>query len=109
MKKFTSFIVLTIISTMLNTVKAQWNTSGSDIYNSNAGNVGVGTDLLVSFSKAMDPGSLSSTTLLLRARQAERRVSEMLGTAVQEKESAEQARGTEARLRLKAEAEEEKA
>ncbi|MEO7414549.1 MAG: serine/threonine-protein kinase [Opitutaceae bacterium] len=54
-------------------------------------------------------GFAVSTTLFLRARQAERRVSEMLDTAVQEKDSAERARGNEARLRRKAEAEEQKA
>jgi eukaryotic-like serine/threonine-protein kinase len=54
-------------------------------------------------------GFALSTTLFLRARQAERRVSEMLGTAVQEKDSAELARSNEALLRRKAEAEEQKA
>jgi len=43
MKKLNSILILLAIIGLSNNTFAQWNTSGTNIYNSNSGNVGIGT------------------------------------------------------------------
>lgn len=46
--------------------KAQWTTSGTNIYNTNAGNVGIGTTAPVGKLEVHGPGSSSAQTLVTR-------------------------------------------
>jgi len=73
MKKFTFLVALImIIASMHTSVKAQWNITGSDIYNSNAGNVGVGTAGATSASSILEARSTTKGVLIPRMTKAQR-------------------------------------
>jgi hypothetical protein len=73
MKKFTFLVALImIIASMYSSLKAQWNISGSDIYNSNAGNVGVGTAGATNASSLLEVRSTTKGVLIPRMTKAQR-------------------------------------
>lgn len=61
-----TFILSTVLTLLVVGANAQWNTAGNDIYNTNTGNVGVGTSSPTSKLEILGAGTANATSLLLR-------------------------------------------